>query len=127
MNSKKNGFGLIDLLIMIIFFAIFMFVLVWVIDKKIPNLKPFYSNVFRENIKYMQEAGESYFTDDKLPKKIGETAKITLSDMFEKKLILPFVDKDGNSCNQYDSYVSVTKTELGYELKTNLVCNDQSD
>ncbi|NLC48267.1 MAG: hypothetical protein GX758_02790, partial [Tenericutes bacterium] len=31
------------------------------------------------------------------------------------------------SCNQYDSYVSITKTFNGYELKTNLVCNNETD
>ena len=105
----------------------FIFILIWLFEKNVPNMKPFYSNVFRENIKYMQEAGESYFTDDKLPKEIGDTNRISLADMFDKKLVLPFVDEDGNSCNQYDSYVSVTKTDNGYELKTNLVCNKESN
>ena len=90
-------------------------------------MTPFYSNVFRENIKYMQEAGESYFTDDKMPKNIGESTKISLGEMYDKKLLLPFVDENGHSCNQYDSYVSVTKTDIGYELKTNLVCNNESN
>lgn len=126
-NERGSRFSIIDILFKIIFAALFIFILVWLFQKKVPNMTPFYSNVFRENIKYMQEAGESYFTDDKMPKVVGETTRISLADMFDKKLILPFVDKDGNSCNQYDSYVSLTKTELGYELKTNLVCNGESD
>lgn len=126
-NEKKNGFSIIDLFVKIIFAGVFIFILIWLFNKKVPNMKPFYENVFRENIKYMQEAGESYFTDDKMPTEVGGESKITLSEMFEKKLILPFVDEEGNSCNQYESYVSITKTELGYELKTNLVCNNESD
>lgn len=126
-NEKKSGFSILDILVKIIFAGLFIFILVWLFQKKVPNMTPFYSNVFRENIKYMQEAGESYFTDDKMPTKIGEEVKISLSDMYEKKLILPFVDEDGNSCNQYNSYVSVTKNESGYSLKTNLVCNNESD
>ena len=126
-NERNSGFSVLDLLVKIIFAALFIFILVWLFQKKVPNMAPFYSNVFRENIKYMQEAGEAYFTDEKMPQEVGGTSKITLSEMFDKKLILPFVDEDGNSCNQYDSYVSITKTELGYELKTNLVCNNESD
>jgi hypothetical protein len=83
-NEKGSGFNLLDLFVKIIFAAVFIFILVWLFPK-VPNMTPFYSNVFRENIKYMQEAGESYFTTDKLPIKEGETNKITLAEMFDKK------------------------------------------
>ena len=126
-NERGSRFSILDIVVKLIFAALFIFILVWLFQKNVPNMAPFYSNVFRENIKYMQEGGESYFTDDKLPKEIGQSNKISLADMFDKKLVLPFVDEDGNSCNQYDSYVSVTKTDNGYELKTNLVCNKESD
>lgn len=126
-NDKRNGFSILDLMIKIIFACLFIFILVWLFQKKVPSMTPFYSNVFRENIKYMQEAGESYFTDDKMPTEIGSEVKITLNDMINRKLIIPFVDEDGNSCNLYESYVSVTKTDAGYDLKTNLVCNNESD
>lgn len=126
-NDRKTGFSVLDLLVKIIFAALFVFLLIWLFKKNVPNMAPFYSNVFRENIKYMQEAGESYFTDERMPKEVGQSTKISLADMYDKKLILPFVDEDGNSCNQYDSYVSITKQEGYYELKTNLVCNKESD
>ena len=126
-NDRKTGFSVLDLLVKIIFAALFVFLLIWLFKKNVPNMTAFYSNVFRENIKYMQEAGESYFTDERMPKEVGQTEKISLSDMYDKKLIIPFVDEDGNSCNQYDSYVSITKQEGYYELKTNLVCNKESD
>ena len=126
-NERGSRFSILDIFVKLIFAALFIFILVWLFQKNVPNMAPFYSNVFRENIKYMQEGGESYFTDDKLPKEIGQSNRISLADMFDKKLVLPFVDEDGNSCNQYDSYVSVTKTDNGYELKTNLVCNKESN
>src|SRR5574344_798741 len=126
-NERGSRFNFLDLFVKIIFAAIFIFILVWLFPK-VPNMTPFYSNVFRENISYMQEAGESYFTDDKMPKEIGDEVKITLAELFNKKLVLPFVDKDGNSCNQYESFVSITKNEdESYSLKTNLVCNEESD
>ncbi len=126
-NERGSRFNILDLVVKIIFFILFVLVLLWLFPK-VPNMTPFYSNVFRENISYMQEAGESYFTDDKMPKEIGDEVKITLAELFNKKLVLPFVDKDGNSCNQYESFVSITKNEdESYSLKTNLVCNEESD
>ena len=90
-SNEKKGFSLLDLIVKIIFAALFIFILVWLFQKKVPNMAPFYSNVFRENIAYMQSAGESYFTDDKMPKEIGQEEKITLDSMIQRKLIIPFV------------------------------------
>ena len=87
-NDRKTGFSVLDLLVKIIFAALFVFLLIWLFKKNVPNMTAFYSNVFRENIKYMQEAGESYFTDERMPKEVGQTEKISLSDMYDKKLIL---------------------------------------
>ena len=127
-NDRKYGFSILDIIVKIILFGLFIFILVWLFNKKVPNMTPFYSNVFRENIKYMQEAGESYFTDDKMPKEVGQEVKMTLSQMIDKKLIIPFVDEDGNSCDVYNSYVSITKQEdESYQLKTNLKCNTEED
>ena len=117
-NSKK-GFSILDLIVKIIFACLFIFLLIWLFNKKIPNvnMKPFYSNVFRENIKYMQDAGEAYFTDDKMPQEVGQSIQLTLAEMEDRNLILPFVDQDGNPCDKNASYVSVTKLYEGYELK----------
>ncbi len=127
-SNDKKGFSILDIIVKIILFALFIFILVWLFNKKVPNMTPFYSNVFRENIKYMQEAAESYFTDDKMPTEVGGEVKMTLSEMIEKKLILPFVDKDGNSCDLYNSYVTITKQiDDSYILKTNLECGAEKD
>ncbi len=121
-SSEKNpGINWKDLIIKAIFLVIFLLLLVWLFPS-VPNMKPFYSNVFRENIKYMQEAGESYYTDERLPKNIGDTAEMTLQEMINKNLIIPFVDEDGNECDTYSSYVQVKKNEKDYTLKVNLVC-----
>ena len=129
-SNKKNGFSVLDLIVKIIFALLFVFLLIWLFNKKVPNMTPFYSNQFRENIKYMQDAGESYFTDEKMPKNVGESVRLTLEEMERLNLVLPFVDKDGNSCDKKNSYVSITKLETdeaGYELKTNLVCGSESN
>ena len=128
-NERKNGFSLLDLLVKIIFAALFIFLLIWLFNKKMPNMKAVYSNQFRENIKFMQDAGEAYFTDDKMPTTPGESKRLTLQEMENMNLVLPFVDKDGKACNKKDSYVSVTKLEdtEGYELKTYLVCGKEKN
>ena len=127
-SNEKKGFSILDIIVKIILFGLFIFILVWLFNKKVPNMAPFYSNVFRENIKYMQEAGENYFTDDKMPKEVGQQVKMTLSQMIDAKLIIPFVDEDGNSCDIYNSYVTITKQEdESYILKTNLKCNKEED
>ncbi len=126
-EEKSKGFMLKDVIIKLIFLVLFVFLLIWLFPK-MSDLNIFYSNIFRENISYMQEAGESYFTKDMLPTEVGETVKITLQEMIDKNLIIPFADKDGNSCNVYSSYVEVTKNEDStYTLKTNLICNTESN
>ncbi len=128
-NESKNGFSVLDLLVKIIFAALFIFILIWLFNKKMPNMTAVNSGVFRENIKYMQDAGEAYFTDDKMPVNTGESVKLTLKDMEDLNLVLPFVDKNGKACDKDASYVSVTKLEglKGYELKTNLVCGKEKN
>lgn len=125
MYTNDKSFSLKDLIIKIIFLGLFVLLLVWLFPKI--NMKPFYSNVFRENISYMQDAAKSYFTTDKLPTELYESTKLTLKEMEDKNLIIPFIDKDGNSCNLYESYAEVTKEANGYKLKIQLSCNTESD
>lgn len=125
-DERPRGINFISIIVKVIFVILFMLVLVWLFPK-VPKMDAFYSNVFRENLKYMQEAGKSYFTTDKLPTELGKTEKITLEEMFEKNLILSFVDKDGKACNLTESYVSVTKEEDYYVLKAYLNCDSESD
>jgi len=126
-SSEKNpGINWKDLVIKAIFLVVFLLLLVWLFPK-VPNMKPFYSNVFRENIKYMQDAAESYYTTDKLPKNIGDTAEMTLQEMINKNLILPFVDENGESCDTNSSYVQVIKNKNDYTLKVNLVCPNEKN
>lgn len=120
-SERNSGFNLKDILVKILFLVIFVLLVIWLFPK-VPNMKAFYSNVFRENIKYMQDAAESYYTTDRLPVNVGDSVEMTLQEMIDKNLILPFVDKDGNSCDTKASYVSVTKNKEDYTMLVNLVC-----
>lgn len=127
MYSNNRGFSFVDILLKVVFFVIFILVLV-LLFPQVKDLNPFYSGIFRENISYMQDAAEGYFNQtENLPAEIGETKKLTLKQMIEQNLIIPFVDKDNNSCNLYSSYAEITKLKEGYNLKINLVCNDESN
>lgn len=73
-SSEKNpGFNWKDLVIKVVFVFLFIILLMWLFKKSTPNMTPFYSNVFRENVKYMQDAAESYYTNERLPKNIGDS------------------------------------------------------
>ena len=41
------------------------------------------------------------------------------------KLLVPFTDKNGKSCDTKNSYVTITKTKDEYELKVYLKCNEE--
>ncbi len=127
-ENSKNGFSIIKMVIVCLLVVLFLFLFMWLANRCSAN-SPIKTgeNVFRENMKYLQTAGEDYFTNDKLPTEMGGIVKVTLAELYDKKVMLPFVDKNGNECNKNESYVSVTKVALGYEMKTNLVCGKESN
>ena len=85
------------------------------------------NRIFNSNVQEMKNAATSYFTTDKLPANVGDSKKLTLQEMLDMKLLLPFTDKNGNSCSTDESYVLLTKGEDSYEMKVNLKCDDQED
>ncbi|MEG2457749.1 MAG: hypothetical protein RSB41_02540 [Bacilli bacterium] len=126
-SSKKSfGFDWMDIVSKVVFLIIFVLLMLWLFPK-VPNMTAFYSNVFRENISYMKDAAKSYYTNERLPKNIGDSQEITLQEMINKSLILPFVDKDGYPCDTQSSYVQVTKQQSEYSMKVNLVCKGEKN
>jgi hypothetical protein len=63
----------------------------------------------------MKDAAEKYYTTERMPSKVGMSTKMTLKEMEDKKLIIPFVDKDNKSCDKNKSYVKVTKKKTEYD------------
>ena len=125
MNKKNNrGNLLVELLLKALLVIVFIFILVWLFPTK-NSLNPLYQEVFRNNINSMKDAAETYFTNERLPKEVGESVRLTLREMLDKDLLLPFVDKYNKSCSLDASYVEITKTETEYELKVNLVCSKE--
>ena len=114
-----------DLVIKIFLILLFVFLLTLIFPT--PNLTPLYNRIFNDNIQTMKDAAENYFTKERMPEKVGDTSKLTLKQMMDKKLVLPFLDKNGKECDLEKSYVEVTKKKNEYELKVYLKCGNESN
>lgn len=126
MNIERNNSTFIrDLLVKVVLIVLFVFLIMFLFP--MPNLTTFYDAVFNNNVQTMKEAAEDWFTTERMPKEVGDEETLTLQDMLDKKLILPFVDKDGNACDTEKSYVTVRKEETEYILKVYLSCDGKSD
>ena len=123
--ERKNSSIIRDILVKVVLIVLFVFLLTFLFP--MPNLTTFYDAVFNSNVQTMKDAAEDYFTIDRMPKEVGKEETLTLQDMLDKKLILPFVDKDGKACDTKKSYVTVRKDEKEYILKVYLSCNGKSD
>ena len=144
---ENRGFPFRDFLLKLILIIIFVFLLVWLLPKFISptvdtkqknsgnsnstseklDLSPLTSQIFADNIERMKDAAISYYTDERLPQEVGESDKMTLSDMIEKKLIIALVDKNNKAVDVEESYVKITKMDDEYLLKVNLKDSEKED
>lgn len=137
--ESKEKFNWFDFFARAAIIIVFVFLLMWIVplpgvkrvEVKVNKLEEQVSiitdRVFYDNIENMKESAKDYFTIPKLPKEVNGTVKLTLGEMLDKKLILNFKDKDGNSCDETKSYVEIKRLENEYEMKTNLKCGDTED
>ena len=145
-TESRNNFSLRNVILQFLFIALFVFILIWLFptkkdmkkatnnssnDEKITinnnDLSILYDRIFNENLMSMKEAAQSYYTTERLPQKVGDSTKITLREMLDKKIILPFKDKNGKQCDLDASYVQITKNENEYVMKVNLKCGDEEN
>jgi len=122
MGERNTLLGFIMRFLLVV---IFVLLLVWLLP--IPKLNTFYDSVFSKNINEMKDAAMSYYTNERLPKEDGESVKMTLQEMIDEHLLLPFVDERGKSCDADHSYVEVTKDGKEYVMKVYLSCDNQKD
>ncbi len=121
-NSNSNFIR--DLLVKLLLIVIFIFLLMKLIP--MPNLTAYYDSVFSNNLNSMKDAAKSYYTVERMPSETGKSSKMTLQEMLDQNLLLPFTDKDGNACDTKKSYVKVTKGDTEYELKVSLTCDGET-
>lgn len=140
-NERKESFSFRDIIIQALFVILFIFILIWFFPSKssIKNdindaiagvditVTEESTRIFNENVNSMKEAAKSYFTLDRLPKNTGDKVVMTLSEMLQKKIILPFVDHEGKQCDLHNSFVEIVKMDDEYIMKINLECGDHKD
>ena len=143
-EERKNTFSLRDFILQLLIVILFIFVMIWLFPTKsyldnnyVTNeniketieeeLESLYGRLFADNMESMKNAAKDYFTTSKLPSKVGDSVKLTLGQMIDKKLILALKDSNNESCNIDESYVEVTKMDNDYQMKVQLTCSDYSD
>ena len=83
--------------------------------------------IFNNNLRDIKDAAVSYFTNERLPKNIGEKIVLSLAKMQEEKLVLNVIDSNDKTCDTSKTYVEVTKEKNEYVMKINLSCSDMED
>lgn len=133
-EENKTGSVLKDILLQVILVVIFVFLLLWLfptkwdVNKQLKDgFDPLYQQLFTDHITTMQESAQSYYTKERLPKKVGDKVSMTLGEMLDKKLLTSFVDSNNKQCSLTGSYVEITKMDKEYMMKVNLNCSDKSD
>ena len=143
-EERRNDFSFKDVILQLMLVVLFVFVMIWLFPTKnylkenfvgkeeltseiAMQLQPLYGRLFTDNVESMRDAAQGYFTNERLPKKIGDSVTITLEEMEEKKLVIPFKDSNNQSCDINKSYVQVTKMSDEYQMKVQLTCSDYSD
>ncbi len=135
-SERKDSFSIKTVMFQFLFVALFVFILIWLFPTKnyVNNLEGestdltvFYDRIFNENVIAMKDAAKSYFTTPRLPQNVGDKVTMTLGEMLEKKIILPFVDSEGEQCSLTESYVEITKYDEEFVMKVNLKCSEQEN
>lgn len=75
-----------------------------------------------EKLEQLEEVGKKYFTDDKLPKNVGESVQVSLEKLIEEKYSNEIKDEEDNLCDATKSNIKITKLDNEYQLKTTLSC-----
>ena len=117
-----------EFILKLILIIIFVLLLIWLVPwPNMDSLNPLKDQIFNANLQTMKEAGITYFTTERLPVEVGDKTTLTLQKMLDMKLLVPFTDKNGNSCDVKASYVSLEKKETEYLMKVNLKCGEEED
>ena len=137
-EERREKFSFRSFFLTILLVLLFVFLMLWLFPTKwdvknlqstydLERLSVLYDEIFANNVSRMKDAAIGYFTNERMPKKIGESKKLTLKEMYDLHLVLKMKDKDGKACDAKKSYVEMTKYEDEYRLKVNLSCGDIED
>ena len=151
---ERRGFPLTNFILKLVLIIIFVLLLLWLLPKFLApaiadninktnnsnngtkcasatcntkGIDALTSQIFQDNINKMKEAAINYYTDERLPKNVGDSDTMTLSDMIGKKLIIALIDKNNKACDVEKSYVKISKLDEEYILKVNLKDSEKED
>ena len=146
---ENKGFPIRSFLVRALLVIIFVLLLIWLLPKilspivnsnnktsskcngetvcDLSGLNALTSQIFADNLERMKDAAISYYTAERLPKEVGESSTMTLSDMIGKKLITPLIDKNNKAVDVEGSYVKITKQNNEYLLKVNIKDSEKED
>ncbi len=137
-EERKEKFSFKSFFLTLLLVLLFIFLLLWIFPTRwdvnklqstldLERLSTIYDEIFSNNVGRMKDAAIGYFTNERMPSKVGESKKLTLNEMYQLHLILELKDKDGKACDGEKSYVEMTKYDEEYRLKVNLSCGEQED
>ena len=141
-EERKEKFSFKSFFLTLLLVLLFVFLMLWLfptksyLDDKLKDsdtvydlnrLSVLYDEIFANNVSRMKEAAIGYFTNERMPKEVGKSKKLTLQEMYDLHLVLKMKDKDGNPCDTTKSDVEMTKYTEEYRLKVNLSCGKQED
>lgn len=139
MYNDNTNFSIKNLIVQFLFVALFIFILIWLFPLKSDLNKAvsdaagsdtesvLLGRIFNENIIAMKDGAKAYYTTSRLPQNVGDKVKMTLGEMLEKKIVLDFTDKNGETCDLTASYVEITKYDDEYVMKVNLKCGEEEN
>ena len=130
--EDERRINVVKVLLKLIIIVLVILLSAWIVTKICSNNTSvngdkLVDQVFQDNLNRMKEVGISYFTLERMPKNVGDKEKITLQDMYDKKLILEVKDKENNLCSDINSYIEVEKYSDEYQMKVNLSCSNRED
>ena len=80
------------------------------------------------NIDKIRDASYNYFfTNNNLPKEVGESVEINIKGLIDNNLITSVKDSNGYVCGYRTSNAILTKNTNDYELKIHLICPKEND
>ena len=138
-EERREKFSFKSFFLTLLLVLLFIFLMLWLfptknyVDKKLQStydlerLEVLYDEIFANNVARMKDAAIGYYTNERMPKIVGQSKKLTLQQMYNLHLVLKMKDKDGKPCNTTKSYVEMTKYTEEYRLKVNLSCGNQED
>lgn len=86
------------------------------------------SSIQTNNMNEMKAIGYDYFKENNLPEKIGETKRVSLSEVIEGATTVNITDTWGRNCDVSSSYIEVTRvSDYANDMKVFLVCEGKSE